>query len=83
MMKVQNFNQVNSVSCPLSIAIKCMQTHTATNSAKANVAHPAFSPARVCSLLVLSDLLWQRGWLRDLLVVADAFQVRCFSFPGY
>lgn len=82
MIKVQNFNQVNRVSCPLSIAIKCMQTHIATNSAKANLAHPAFSPA-VCPLPLLSEPLWQGSWLRDLLVVAVAFQVQCFSFSGY
>lgn len=82
MIKVQNFNQVNRVSCPLSVAIKCMQTHIATNSAKANLARPAFSPA-VCSLLLLPEPLWQGGWLKGLLVMADAFQVQCFSFPGY
>lgn len=59
-----------------------MQAHIAANSAKANLAHPAFSPA-VCSLPLLSKPLWQGGWLRGLLMVANAFQVQCFSFPGY
>lgn len=65
MIKVQNFYQVNRVSCPLSIAIKCMQAHVATNSAKANLAHPAFYPAKeICSLISATALqATLAGWL--------------------
>lgn len=44
-----------------------MQTHVATNSAKANLAHPAFSPAReICSLLFATALrATLAGWLAE------------------